>query len=148
MKQPRFRLRAAGVTAAGIVVGGLAAAAVLAEDFTWTGGDIDECFHSHCNWHPGLTCTDSLPYPDGCGDTATFPWRAGGPWAVDLTMETIGVLTIDGSVDFAGSECNVPDPVILTTELLLITPTEGDIEITITAGEGSRIEVPAADPCP
>ena len=77
-----------------------AAPAILAQ-FTWTGDAADDLFLSHCNWHPGETCSFTDPVP-GAGDDAIFPTNGGTAWAVDLVSVTIGSLGVHESINFDG----------------------------------------------
>lgn len=122
------------------------AGAVLAAEFTWTGGGVVTAWINGCNWHTGGPCGLPGVFPDDTGDNATFPWNGSGAWPVDLVVVSINDLTIAGSVDFESYDPpGVPgtNPVPLTVNSLLIAPTEGDIEITI--GDRAQIIV-AQDP--
>ena len=104
-------------------------------EFTWYGTDLTANWVAGCNWHDNPVCQFSDPFPDDTDDNATFPWHASGAWDCKLGTEEIGDLTLEGSVDFdtAGGT------VTLNVTRLIITPTSGDIEITMTGT--AKIEV-------
>ena len=108
-----------------------AAAGMMRTGFTWTGvaaGGGNAAFNAHCNWHSGPFCLDPPIYADDTCDTATFPWKTTGAWDCGLITEEIGNLTIEGNVDFDTDGGTVT----LNAAKLIISPTTGDIEITMT----------------
>ena len=129
----RFRLKAAGVLAAAVLVGGAVAAAagMMRAEFTWTGAGVGDSYSEHCNWHPPTSCSLSAPFPDDPNDNAAFPWNGSGAWTVDLysTLVSIGTLTLEGSTDFVVVG-DTNQPTRITAATLLIVPAQGDIEIT------------------
>ena len=105
------------------------AASLMRAEFTWTGGEAgSDSWKPDCNWNPPQTCLEADIYPDGTNDTATFPWKTTGAWDCDLITEEIGDLTIEGNVDFDTDGGTVT----LNAAKLIISPTTGDIEITMT----------------
>ena len=135
------------VTAVGVLAGGLLAGSVPASsassvapamlaEWTWfgTAGPTDTSWQRDCNWTTSI-CSTGGPYPDDTGDNATFPTNGGTAWAVDLTTEAIGDLTIEEDVDF-GAASGTPT---LDVEKLLIDADAG--EVTITIGENASITV-------
>ena len=113
-----------------------AATAMLAE-FTWTGDATDNLLLSHCNWHPGPTCSLSDPVP-GAGDNATFPTNGGTAWAVDVETVMIDDLTLNEDVNF-GAVSGAPT---LTVDNKLVI-NGGSASVTIIKiSEGAAILVP------
>ena len=114
-----------------------AAATALLAEFTWTGDATDDLLLSHCNWHPGPTCSLTDPVP-GAGDNATFPTNGGTAWAVDVETVTIDDLTLDEDVNF-GAVSGAPT---LTVDSKLLINGGSASTTIITIGEGAAIIVP------
>ncbi len=144
---PRHKLRIAAMIAAlaglslaiSAMPGATAAppaASLMRAEFTWSGdgGPTNTLWDWPCNW-VHFICAENGPYPDGINDTATFPWKTTGAWDCDLITEEIGNLTIAGNVDFDTDG----GAVTLNAAKLIISPTTGDIEITMTGT--AKIEV-------
>ncbi len=119
-----------------------APAGLMLDDLTWSGngGPTNRSWSWPCNWAHRI-CLPNGPIPDEADDKATFPWNGSGAWTVDLFEVEVSInsLTIDGSVDFLVVP-DVPNPFRITTDTLWITPTTGDIEITMTGD--AEIKVP------
>ncbi len=127
-----------GLTLAGSAPTSLAAAPAMLAEFTWTGEAGDDLFSSHCNWHPGETCSFTDPVP-GDGDNATFPTNGGTAWAVDLVTVTIDNLTLEEDVDFG----LVDAARTLTVDKLVIVGDEhAGTVVTMTSGGEITIPIP------
>ncbi|MCH7871908.1 MAG: hypothetical protein IID33_09435 [Planctomycetes bacterium] len=126
-----------GLALAGSAPTSLAAAPAMLAEFTWTGAAGDDLLLSHCNWHPGETCSFTDPVP-GAGDNATFPTNGGTAWAVDVETVMIDDLTLNEDVNF-GAVSGAPT---LTVDNKLVI-NGGSASVTIIKiSEGAAILVP------
>lgn len=120
--------------AATVIAAVCLAVAAQAIHFTWIGQGADDDFDTAQNW--AAVTIPTPPYPDGTDDNALFPWKASGGWPCNLINESIGDITIRGSVDFDTAFGTVT----LSATSLKIEPTSGDVEITMNGT--AQITVP------
>ena len=119
MKSRFLKMAVPAIAAAFLAVG------ALATDYVWIGQGVDPDFDTSANW--AVFGEEEGAYPNSTSATAQFPWSALAAWDCNLIGEEIGDMTIKGSVDFdtAGGT------VTLNVTKLIISPTGGDIEITM-----------------
>lgn len=104
------------------------AAGAVAANFVWIGQGLDDDWDTRDNFYYADNETEVYEYPDDPQDNADFTWKAfGGAWDCNLIGESIGEMTIKGSVDFdtAGGT------VTMEVTKLKIEPTSGDVEVTV-----------------
>ena len=106
---------AGGLAISGSAPPSTAAGPAMLADYTWTGAGPGDLWSQQCNWTFPPVC--GIDYPDGTDDNARFPVNTHDPsWAVDLTTETIGDLTIEANVDFdsaSGFPCLEPAKLVV-----------------------------------
>ena len=124
---------AVGLAAPPLLSSAAAALMVRGPVFIWTDGGSGHAWNVVANWDFGVG------YPSSTAHGAVFPSVDLSPWAVDLTTETIGQLTIEGNVDFdtAGGT-----PTLDIQRLVIVGDTNADTVITIAGGAKITITNP------
>lgn len=111
------------------------AAASLATNFIWTGLDASNSWNQSDNWSSSALGE----FPDGADDDVSIPANGVAVWAIDLTTETVGDITINASVDFGAVSGT---PTLQTDYFVMCAPVGVAIELTISGDATIDVHAP------